>query len=243
MKRFDYVQMVKSLASICIMAAILSGCLGHAKADKLGETYSELAKDNQRRVNGGWLPKAQRFERTKFEQAEPVRGERTEEQERLWRAYEGFIGPRAEERSSINVYAGLASAETTGSRRSNQEAAGKVTTTDLPYVEKNGHLNSNIVVMFSATWCGPCHRMYPIMEQLREEGYIVYVYTLDTAEFKRLKLGAKFRILAYPTFLFFDKGKEVKRSVGGSRIEWFRKNLKTKKEQEADQDDDPYDGI
>lgn len=84
--------------------------------------------------------------------------------------------------------------------------------------------------------------MYPIMKQLRKDGYIVYVYTLDTQEFKHLDLGSKFQIRAYPTFLFFDNGIEVKRSVGGSSIQFFRKNLKTKTEQDAETDD-PYDGI
>ncbi len=81
------------------------------------------------------------------------------------------------------------------------------------------------------------------MEQLRKEGYIVYIFTLDKKEYRDLDLDSKFQVGSYPTFILFDKRKEVKRVIGLTTAEWFRKNLKTKKEQDAEQDSNPYDGI
>lgn len=92
--------------------------------------------------------------------------------------------------------------------------------------------------------------MYPILKDLREEGYIVYIYTLDTEDFEDLDLDSKFQIRAYPTFIFFDKGKETKRMVGFTKKKEFYPHLVKEKDQDIkkptptpDTDPDVYDDL
>ena len=70
-----------------------------------------------------------------------------------------------------------------------------------------------VVVDCWATWCGPCMRMSPIIEQLAEEyegkAYIGK-YNVD----ENTELAAEHRIMSIPTILFFKDGKLVNRLAG-----------------------------
>ena len=70
-----------------------------------------------------------------------------------------------------------------------------------------------VVVDCWATWCGPCVRMSPIIEQLAEEyegKAFVGKYNVD----ENTELAEEFRILSIPTILFFKDGKLVNRLAG-----------------------------
>lgn len=104
-----------------------------------------------------------------------------------------------------------------------------------PNVCKNGHCKMNYAIMISASWCVPCKSMYPVIKELRDEGYLIYIYVVDT-NFPGLE--DKFDVEAFPTFIVFENGKEVKRKVGATPASWFRRNLKTKAKQLEDLADD-----
>ena len=72
-----------------------------------------------------------------------------------------------------------------------------------------------IVIDFSATWCGPCKKIAPIIEELAEEyaGRVV-VGTCDVDECD--ELTAKFGIRNVPTVLFIKNGEVVDRHVGAA---------------------------
>lgn len=65
--------------------------------------------------------------------------------------------------------------------------------------------NVPCVIDFYATWCGPCKRLAPIMEELAEE-YCekVIFYKVDTD--KERELAQFFRITSIPTILFVPVG-------------------------------------
>ena len=67
-----------------------------------------------------------------------------------------------------------------------------------------------MIVDFSASWCGPCQRMAPIVEKLARQG--VPITNVDIDERPDLKL--KYNIERLPTVVLFVDGKEVSRSVG-----------------------------
>lgn len=67
-----------------------------------------------------------------------------------------------------------------------------------------------VLVDFWATWCGPCMRQAPIVEELAEEGYAVGKIDVD----QEPELAQKFHIMSIPTLLIFKDGKEVDRVVG-----------------------------
>ena len=67
-----------------------------------------------------------------------------------------------------------------------------------------------VLLDFWATWCGPCMRQGPIVEELAEEGYCVDKIDVD----QQPGLAQQFRIMSIPTLLIFKDGKEAERLVG-----------------------------
>ena len=67
-----------------------------------------------------------------------------------------------------------------------------------------------ILIDFWATWCGPCMRQGPIVEELAEEGYSVGKVDVD----QNMALAQQFRVVSIPTMILFKDGAEAKRFVG-----------------------------
>ena len=67
-----------------------------------------------------------------------------------------------------------------------------------------------VLVDFWATWCGPCMRQAPIVEELSEEGYAVGKVDVD----EQPGLAQKFQVMSIPTLIVFKDGKEATRIVG-----------------------------
>lgn len=67
-----------------------------------------------------------------------------------------------------------------------------------------------VLVDFWATWCGPCRRQGPIIEELAEQGYAVGKVDVD----EQPALAQQFQVMSIPTLLVFKGGREVKRLVG-----------------------------
>ena len=67
-----------------------------------------------------------------------------------------------------------------------------------------------VLIDFWATWCGPCMRQGPIVEELAAEGYIVGKVNVD----EEPGLAQQFQVMSIPTLIIFKDGKEAKRLVG-----------------------------
>jgi thioredoxin 1 len=67
-----------------------------------------------------------------------------------------------------------------------------------------------ILIDFWATWCGPCMRQGPIVEELAEEGYAVGKVDVD----QNMALAQQFRVVSIPTLILFKDGAEAQRFVG-----------------------------
>ena len=83
-----------------------------------------------------------------------------------------------------------------------------------------------VVIDFWATWCGPCKRMAPLVDELAEE-YAgkaeIGKYNID----EETDLATEFRIMSIPTVLFFKNGEMVPalRLVGGQQKDTLRANI------------------
>jgi thioredoxin 1 len=70
-----------------------------------------------------------------------------------------------------------------------------------------------VVVDFSATWCGPCRQLSPIIDELAKE-YAGKVKVGKVDIDKSQDLAAKYDIMSVPTVLFFKGGNKVDSLVG-----------------------------
>jgi len=77
------------------------------------------------------------------------------------------------------------------------------------------------VLDFYASWCGPCQRLHPVMEELAKEyAGKVYIYKVDTE--KEEELAEAFGIRSIPTLLFIPMKGDPQMSQGALPKETIR---------------------
>jgi thioredoxin 1 len=68
-----------------------------------------------------------------------------------------------------------------------------------------------MIKAFTATWCGPCKMIKPILHKLNDEGKVeIEFYDID--EFP--DLAKDFGVKAVPTLIYFNDGEEINRTTG-----------------------------
>ena len=72
--------------------------------------------------------------------------------------------------------------------------------------------SGTVLVDFWATWCGPCRRLAPILEELSGQHPELKIVKVDVDENRELAL--RYGIESIPTLLVFKGGQVADRSVG-----------------------------
>lgn len=79
--------------------------------------------------------------------------------------------------------------------------------------------NSGIVLVeVSATWCGPCKAMKPVIKEFKKQGFCKVV-ELDCDNEDSQDFMSEFRIQSVPTFIFFKDGEPKQRHSGAMPLE------------------------
>lgn len=65
------------------------------------------------------------------------------------------------------------------------------------------------LVDFSATWCGPCKMLEPVLEEFSKDNQVLKV---DIDQFS--ELTSSFGIMSVPTLIVFKDGNKVTQDVG-----------------------------
>ena len=87
------------------------------------------------------------------------------------------------------------------------------TVTDATFATEVEQHRGLAVVDFTATWCGPCRVLAPILEQVAaERAGSVKVLKLDMDE--NTRTVARFNVRSAPTLLFFRDGQPVGQIIG-----------------------------
>ncbi len=76
-----------------------------------------------------------------------------------------------------------------------------------------------VFVDFWAAWCGPCHMMEPIVDDLAKkyEGKNIKIGKLNVDE--NGDIASKYSVLSIPSFMVFKNGEVVDQIVGGVQKE------------------------
>lgn len=67
---------------------------------------------------------------------------------------------------------------------------------------------------FWANWCGPCMRMKPVIEQLKEE-YKGKIIIKEINVDNEAELAIKYEVKSIPNLVLTNEGEEIARLVGG----------------------------
>lgn len=80
-------------------------------------------------------------------------------------------------------------------------------------------IQEKVLVDFYANWCGPCKMIAPELERVNSS---IKTVKVDVDEFE--EIAREYGVMSIPTLILFDKGQEVKRTIGfidKSKIEKF----------------------
>lgn len=80
------------------------------------------------------------------------------------------------------------------------------------------------VVDFSAQWCGPCHMMEPVLEQISEE-LVVKIRFFNVDVDQNMSLAQEYMITNIPALLVLKDGKKERMLVGFMPKEELKKEL------------------
>ena len=86
--------------------------------------------------------------------------------------------------------------------------------------------NKPAIVDFTASWCGPCQRIAPILEELATEyndKIVIYKVDVDASR----DIAQVFGIRSIPAVLFIPMKGEAQMTVGGRSKEDFKKQIDT----------------
>jgi len=77
------------------------------------------------------------------------------------------------------------------------------------------------VKYFTATWCGPCQRFKPIMQEVANEGYSVQFIDIDSER----DTAEQYNVRSVPTVVIEENGSEVNRLMGATSKQVILENL------------------
>ena len=82
-----------------------------------------------------------------------------------------------------------------------------------------------LLFYFTATWCGPCQKIKPLLEKISEgsDSSKLEIYMIDIDE--NDKIASEFKIRSVPSFYLYHK-KELKGQTGGADIKKVQELLK-----------------
>ncbi len=89
---------------------------------------------------------------------------------------------------------------------------------------------NNILLDFSAKWCGPCQQMSPIVSELERQGYPIRQVDID----QEPALAKKYNVESIPCFVLIANGREINRISGVTNERQLKSLMMTLPKQNID---------
>ena len=70
-----------------------------------------------------------------------------------------------------------------------------------------------VLVDFTASWCGPCREMVPVIREIMDE-FADKAVVMEIDVDSQRSLSMDYMVQSIPTFILFKDGVEIKRLVG-----------------------------
>lgn len=84
-----------------------------------------------------------------------------------------------------------------------------------------------VLVDFTASWCGPCKMLAPVLDELETENQGVKFVKVDVDE--QSALAQQYSVMSMPTLLFFKEGKVMEQMIGVQPKESIQRSLENLK--------------
>jgi len=81
-----------------------------------------------------------------------------------------------------------------------------------------------VLVDFWGSWCIPCKQMEPIIDRLAKSQQNLEIHRINVNQ--NPAIASRHHIMGVPTFILFEKGRELGRMVGSQTVDQLEKFLK-----------------